>query len=84
MTTTSSDDEARSPTRRDLASLAVLVIATVAVYYRVIDFDLIYAWDDGLYVLHRPEVKDWFAVSWRKRLLTPELGYPVALPTFLY
>src|SRR5699024_3484390 len=41
-------------------------------------------WDDSLYLLNRLAVTDWPAASWTQRILTPELGYPVPLPTLLY
>lgn len=61
--------------------LAVALV--VVVYLKVAGLGLIFGWDDELYLLGRPEVVDWFSATWRQRLLTPDLGYPVPLPTFL-
>lgn len=61
-----------------------LALAVLAIFGQAVSFNLIDTWDDSLYFLTRPEVVDWFGASWRQRLLTPELGYPVPLPTFVY
>lgn len=64
--------------------LWALLGLTAVIYGQVVDFGLMTGWDDALYVLNRTEVTDWFAATWRERLLTPDLGYPVPLPTFLH
>lgn len=65
-------------------SWLVLAAVVVGVFAQVVSFALIDTWDDSLYFLNRPEVQHWLAASWRQRLLTPELGYPVPLPTLIY
>lgn len=70
--------------RRALVPLGCLWALTVAIYHPVVGFGLIEAWDDSLYFTQRAEVLDWFGASWEARLLTPELGYPVPLPTFMH
>ncbi len=74
----------RDETLRWLWGTGSLAIIVLGVYGQVLSFGLIDTWDDSLYFLSRPEVTDWFAASWSQRLLTPELGYPVPLPTLLY
>lgn len=61
-----------------------LVVASLIIYAQVVGFGLIDQWDDALYFLERTEVVDWFGATWRQRLLTPETGYPTAIPTFLH
>lgn len=63
--------------------LALLGLSAL-IYCRVLDFGFFPVWDDSLYLLDRPEVVDWFGASWAQRILTPELGYPVPIPTFFY
>ncbi|MEE9385289.1 MAG: hypothetical protein V3V08_17930 [Nannocystaceae bacterium] len=41
-------------------------------------------WDDGRYIVHNPLVAAPGEHSWRERVLTPELGYPVPLPVWVY
>jgi hypothetical protein len=64
--------------------LATVAIATILVFGQVLGFDILFGWDDELYLLRRKEVTDWFHASWSDRLLTPKTGYPVPVPTFLY
>jgi uncharacterized metal-binding protein len=65
-------------------ALSALLIVVAMMYARVLGFGLLEPFDDGLYVLNRPEVRDWWSATWHSRLLTPETGYPVPVPTFLY
>lgn len=64
--------------------LIALMIALALVYLQCAGFGVFESWDDQLYVWGRPETVDWFGASWRHRLLTPGLGYPSPLPTFVY
>src|SRR6056297_2945290 len=64
--------------------LIALLIAAAALYSQTLSFGLLDPFDDGLYVLNRPEVRDWWTSTWKSRILTPETGYPVPVPTFLY
>lgn len=41
-------------------------------------------WDDPVYVMLNPTVNDWWLASWRDRLLTPRLLYPVPVPVAIY
>lgn len=59
-------------------------MAVGAVYLQVVEFGAIPVWDDGKYLVSRAAVTEWWQVPWRTRLLTPELGYPVPVPTFVY
>jgi hypothetical protein len=61
-----------------------LSIAVAALYARSIEFGMLENYDDGLYLTLRSEVRHWWSVSWRQRLLTPETGYPTPIPTFVY
>ncbi len=62
----------------------VLGAVVAAIYWPVVDDGLIATWDDALYVFDRAVVGEWWAASWRERLLTPRLGYPVPIPTAVY
>lgn len=64
--------------------LGLLVVAVLVVYGRLVFYDAIPSWDDGLYLFQRPEVRDWWGATWRQRLLTPELGYALPVPTVVY
>lgn len=57
---------------------------SVVLYAKILNFDILFGWDDELYLLRRQEVLDWFGASWSQRLLTPKTGYPVPVPTLLY
>jgi hypothetical protein len=61
-----------------------LAVVTLAIYGKCIGFGVLPTWDDPVYFIERPEVTDWWSVSWSQRILTPELGYPVTIPTALY
>jgi tetratricopeptide (TPR) repeat protein len=61
-----------------------LAVVTVAIYGKCIGFGVLPTWDDPSYFIERPEVTDWWSVSWSLRILTPDLGYPVTIPTALY
>ncbi len=69
---------------RRIALPGLATLAVAAVYAKVVGYGAIPVWDDGQYLLTRTAVTDWWASSWRTLLLTPELGYPVPVPTFLY
>lgn len=64
--------------------LGALFVVTLAVYGRILVYDAIPSWDDALYLFERPEVRHWWRATWRQRLLTPEIGYPLPVPTFVY
>jgi len=64
--------------------LGAVLVAVGAVYGRVIGFEAIPAWDDALFVLDRETITDWWGVGWYERLATPEIGYPMPVPTFIY
>lgn len=78
--------ESREPLKPGVVAgvLGAVLVLGVVVYGRSVGYGLLDAWDDGLYVLGRAEVRDWWAATWWRRLMTPETGYPVPLPTFLY
>lgn len=64
--------------------LALLVVVVATVYAKSIGYEALKPFDDGLYLYERDAVKAWWQASWRQRLLTPELGYPVPIPTAIY
>jgi len=64
--------------------LSLLVVVVAAVYAKSIGYEALKPFDDGLYLYERDAVKAWWEASWRQRLLTPELGYPVPIPTAIY
>lgn len=74
---------ARRPAPDTWAFLATLVV-TAAVYAPVLGYATIPTWDDTTFVVHRPEILDWWGVSWRDRLVNPIIGYPIPIPTALY
>lgn len=64
--------------------LAVGAITAAALLYaRTLKYGAHETWDDGKFVLYRPELLDWWSSTWTERLLTPEIGYPIPLPTFV-
>ncbi len=69
--------------RQDWVGLALVLLAAALVYGRALKFGVLPHWDDGLYILSRPEVRDWWAATWQQRLWTPRTGYPTPVPTFL-
>lgn len=64
--------------------LGAILVAVGAVYGRAIGFEAIPAWDDALFVLDRETITDWWGVGWYDRIATPEVGYPMPIPTFIY
>ena len=64
--------------------LAAILLASAALYARTLGYGYLPGFDDELYLINRPEVVDWWGASWRQRLLTPETGYSVAVPTAIY
>src|SRR5690554_2950693 len=62
----------------------LLVLITVAIYAQILSFGVMDTWDDQLFFMKRPELENWWGVSWYERLVTPEIGYPIPIPTFLY
>ncbi len=64
--------------------LGLLVVVVAALYARALGFGMTASYDDPNYLLFRPEVQNWWGVSWRQRLLTPKTGYPTVIPTFIY
>ena len=62
----------------------LLILITVAIYWEVVSFGVMDTWDDQLFFLKRPELENWWGVSWYERLVTPKIGYPIPIPTFLY
>ncbi|MFB6263498.1 MAG: tetratricopeptide repeat protein [Bradymonadaceae bacterium] len=61
-----------------------LLVAVGVVYARTAGYALLPGFDDHLYAVGRATVRNWWGVSWTRRLLTPETGYPVPVPTALY
>lgn len=62
----------------------LLLTALLLVYGGSLDYGPLRSWDDGVYALNRPEVRQWWGATWTQRLLTPEVGYPLPVPTFIY
>mgnify|MGYP006284963545 CR=1 FL=1 len=67
-----------------IPAFVTLGIVTFLIFGQVLGFEVLFGWDDELYLLRRREVIDWFGASWSDRLLTPKTGYPVPVPTYLY
>lgn len=65
-----------------LLGLGLVVIG--AVYLRAVTFGHMSGYDDYYYLFGRPEVKDWWSASWRRRLMTEGVGYWMPVPTFIY
>ncbi len=61
-----------------------LVALVLAIYAQCISFSLIPTWDDWHSLINRSTVSAWWSVPWSQRLLTPELGYPVPIPTAIW
>src|SRR5690554_5579042 len=62
----------------------LLILITVAIYWKVFSFGIMDTWDDNLFFLNRPELQDWWGASWYERIVTPRIGYPIPIPTVLY
>ena len=67
-----------------MAGLLGLVVLSAGIYHAVGTFGVQAGWDDPTFVFDRSELRDWWAASWRQRLLTPRIGYPMPVPTFLH
>lgn len=61
-----------------------LLCLLVLIYSPVLGYATIPTWDDTNFVVHRPEILDWWGVSWTDRLVNPNIGYPIPIPTALY
>lgn len=66
------------------AQVALLVLVTCAIYLQVTTFGVMDTWDDYIFFLFRPELQDWWTASWYERLATPDIGYPIPIPTALH
>ncbi len=62
--------------------LAVLLVASLLLYAQVLGFGFL-NFDDDIY-LFNDLVHQWTQQPWSDRLLTPLLGYPLAVPVALY
>ncbi len=62
--------------------LAVLLLASLLLYAQVLGFGFL-NFDDDVY-LYNTIVDQWTQQPWSDRLLTPYLGYPLAVPVALY
>lgn len=65
-----------------VAIVGVLFIGLV--YWPVLSYGILPTWDDTNFVVHRPEILDWWGVSWYDRLVNPQIGYPIPIPTAIY
>ncbi|QDG49942.1 hypothetical protein FIV42_04065 [Persicimonas caeni] len=83
MSTTASSS-AHSDFLRTAASHGSLLLLAWGIFGQVVGFGLIDTWDDYHFFLSRHEVQAWFDATWTQRLLTPSVGYPLPIPTFLY
>lgn len=63
---------------------ALALVVGAIIFAQALSYGIIPSWDDAVYVVERPEVRDWWGVSWWQRLATPRIGYALPLPTFLY
>ncbi len=70
--------------RQATIALTVILVVAGAVFSQAIAYGIIPSWDDGAFVVNRPEIQHWWSATWRQRLLTPEIGYPLPVPTFIY
>ncbi len=63
---------------------AILTAITLIIYASVVTFGVIEVWDDSYHFLNRDLILNWPSASWLDRVTTPDIGYPIPLPTFLY
>jgi hypothetical protein len=63
--------------------LALTALALI-LYAQCVTFSLIPTWDDWAWFINRETVESWWAMPWSQRILTPELGYPVPIPTAIW
>lgn len=69
---------------RAIKKSALLLGVTLLIYAQVFGFGLIDGWDDFYYFIERELLDNWWSASIFERLFTPDIGYPSAIPTFLY
>lgn len=62
---------------------AALVLLPLGLFVPIVWYDLIYSWDDGVFVADRVAITAWTEATWEQRILTPELGYPLPFMTGL-
>jgi hypothetical protein len=62
---------------------AALILLPLGIYLPVVWFDVLLAWDDNVFVVDRPTIQGWWSSSWSDRLFTPEVGYPIPVPTMI-
>lgn len=73
----------RTPRWRWVGAGLLLVVVDLLAFGGVVEFGWV-AWDDPLHVWLNPVVREWSGVSWYRRLMTPALGYPSAVPVGVY
>lgn len=69
---------------RTLISMAVLLGLSLLIYAQVVGFGIIGGWDDHYYFVERELLDSWWSATLWERVFTPDIGYPSAIPTFLY
>jgi tetratricopeptide (TPR) repeat protein len=63
--------------------VAILAVV-VALYVRTSGYGPLPNYDDGYHILNRTAVQQWWEIGWWHRLATPEIGYPIPIPTFIW
>ncbi|QED29326.1 hypothetical protein FRD01_19225 [Microvenator marinus] len=69
---------------RPITQLGLLLLAIVLIYLPTLGYGHLPTWDDTNFVVWRPEILDWWGSTWTERLLNPNIGYPIPIPTALY
>ncbi len=72
------------PSKLSAVGFAVIAVVLVSVYFPAASYGTIPTWDDTSFVVFRPEILDWWGTSWWNRLVNPNIGYPIPIPTALY
>ncbi|MEZ4460513.1 MAG: hypothetical protein R3E66_12470 [bacterium] len=62
----------------------ILGVVLMALYAPTLGYTTIPTWDDTNFVVFRPGFLDWWGSSWHDRLVNPNIGYPIPIPTALY
>jgi hypothetical protein len=53
-------------------------------YLRTSGYSALPNYDDGYHILNRVTAQQWWQIGWWERLATPEIGYPIPVPTFFW
>lgn len=76
--------DSSGPIKTQAVAAGILGLVLFALYAPTLGFATIPTWDDTNFVVFRPEILDWWGSTWTDRLINPNIGYPIPIPTALY